>query len=155
MSVRPLTDLAYLKTLIDLVSSSGIAELEIIQGGERLRIVGAGGSSGVVLANQNPSPSPSVAKPEPPPRAESKPTATVAVPTVTAPIFGVCHLSPSPGAPPFVTVGDTIAAGQTLCLIEAMKMFTKVEAGRAGLLTAILIGSGQEVDAGLPLFRIE
>jgi acetyl-CoA carboxylase biotin carboxyl carrier protein len=155
MSFRPLTDLAYLKNLIDLVSSTGIAELEIVQGDERLRIVGTGGSSHVVPASQSPSPLAAPSKTQPLPRAGPKPIAAVLAPTINAPIFGVCHLTPSPGSPAFVSVGDTIAVGQTLCLIEAMKMFSKVEATRAGIVKAVLVDGGQEVDAGQPLFRIE
>jgi acetyl-CoA carboxylase biotin carboxyl carrier protein len=70
-------------------------------------------------------------------------------------MFGVCHLSPSPDAPPFASIGDKIEIGQTLCLIEAMKMFTSVPATRAGALKAVLVESGREVDAGQPLFLVE
>ena len=73
---------------------------------------------------------------------------------VQSSVFGICHLSPRPGAPPFIAVGDQIEAGQQLCTIEAMKVFQCVCAEQAGRVDAILIGSGQEVEVGTPLVRI-
>jgi acetyl-CoA carboxylase biotin carboxyl carrier protein len=72
-----------------------------------------------------------------------------------APLYGVVHLQPTPGEPPFVQAGQTIHAGQTLCVIEAMKVFNEVRAERDATLQEVLVRSGQEVEAGQPLFRFE
>lgn len=74
---------------------------------------------------------------------------------VVAASYGVVHLSPAPGAPPFVTLGQTVAAGHSLCTIEAMKVFSPIEVDRAGTVTAILVEDGAEISAGQALFRIE
>ena len=134
-------DLARLKTLIDQMASSGRPELEMVEGDEKIRMVRA----------DRPQEGGAPLKPILSPAR----TATATPTTVNAPMFGVCHLSPSPGAPPFASVGNKIAVGQTLCLIEAMKMFASVAATDSGVLQAVLIESGTEVEAGQPLFRIE
>ena len=86
--------------------------------------------------------------------AETVQQVQAAIDAVRSPSFGVFHRTPAPDAPPFVTVGATVEAGQTLCLIEAMKVFTAITAPQAGTVEAILAESGEEVEAGQPLFRL-
>ena len=145
-------DLAYLKSLIDFVSSSGIDELEVIKGEEIVRIVGTKSSqSETVRAKPGRTTATLVL-----PHTQRIRTETAVVPlTVNAPMFGVCHLTPAPGAAAFVSIGDNIAIGQMLRTIEAMKMFSNVLATRAGVLKAVLVEGGNEVEANQPLFRIE
>jgi acetyl-CoA carboxylase biotin carboxyl carrier protein len=145
-------DLVHLKTLIDRMASSGMSELEVVEGGERIRILRADPSQ-VGRMDSNPIPSP--AKIQIANQVQPEPIGMVAPTTINAPMFGVCHLSPSPDAPPFASIGDKIKVGQTLCLIEAMKMFTSVATTQAGVLKAVLVESGCEVDADQPLFRLE
>jgi acetyl-CoA carboxylase biotin carboxyl carrier protein len=83
------------------------------------------------------------------------PLAAAAVPSVCAsPLYGVVHLQPTPAEPPYVAVGDTVRAGQTLCVIEAMKVFNEVQAERTGVVQAVLVQTGDEVEAGQALFRV-
>jgi acetyl-CoA carboxylase biotin carboxyl carrier protein len=148
-------DLRKLKTLIELVETSGIAELEIQEGEERVRITRAGapGAQTVMLAAPHvaaaPAPAPApVAAPEPaaPPAHEGH--------TVKSPMVGTFYRSASPGAKPFVEIGDTVAQGDALCIIEAMKLMNEIEADAAGTVKAILVENGQAVEFGQPLFVI-
>ncbi|WP_302474433.1 acetyl-CoA carboxylase biotin carboxyl carrier protein [Sabulicella glaciei] len=146
-------DLAKIKALIDLVSRSGVTELELTEGDTTLKI-GRGPHfppAGRADAEQ-PSPKPA-AMPFVAPSAEPTPSSTRDN-EVRAPSFGVFHLTPDPGSPPFVTVGTTVEAGQTLCLIEAMKVFTSLTAPSAGVVQAILAEAGDEIEAGQILFRL-
>jgi len=145
-------DLARLKALIDQMASSEMPVLELVEGDEKIRILRAGHSE---PAGTQPKPIPPPAKIQVTVQAQRETARPVAPSTVNAPMFGVCHLSPAPGAPAFASVGDKIAVGQTLCLIEAMKMFASVGATHAGVLKEVLIESGREVEAGQPLFRVE
>lgn len=152
-------DLQKIKALIDFVSASSLDELELIEGDHRLRITRSG-------VPQDPAPP---APPQAPSESQqasgavpaARPTAAVGAleptpgGTFDAPMFGIFSSSPAPGEPPFVQVGDTVQVGQTLCAIEAMKVFNIVESDRAGRVSAVLVRSGQEVEAGQPLFRIE
>ncbi|HSV20108.1 MAG TPA: acetyl-CoA carboxylase biotin carboxyl carrier protein [Casimicrobiaceae bacterium] len=147
-------DLRKLKTLIELVETSGIAELEIQEGEERVRITRAGapGPQTVMLhaAPQAPAPAPAppIATPEPvaPPAPEGH--------TVKSPMVGTFYRSASPGAKPFVEIGDTIEQGDALCIIEAMKLMNEIEADASGTVKAILVENGQAVEFGQPLFVI-
>jgi acetyl-CoA carboxylase biotin carboxyl carrier protein len=148
-------DLRKLKTLIELVETSGIAELEIQEGEERVRITRAGapGAHTVMLA------APSIAAPAPaaaPLAAIPQPTAPPAPEghTVKSPMVGTFYRSASPGAKPFVEIGDTVAQGDALCIIEAMKLMNEIEADAAGSIKAILVENGQAVEFGQPLFVI-
>ena len=148
-------DLRKLKKLIDLVQESGIGELEITEGEERVRISRAGTGAPVVMAAQAPmgmvpatGPSSSApAAPEAPPA----PTGH----TLKSPMVGTFYRSPSPGAPSFVEVGQAVTKGQTLCIIEAMKLLNEIESDAAGTVKAILVENGQPVEYGQPLFVIE
>jgi acetyl-CoA carboxylase biotin carboxyl carrier protein len=143
-------DLSRIKTLIDLVSGSRISELEIVEGDERIRIVNAElkGRAEPKPAMAEVSPAPVVAHPSEDESAPSDPE------SVTAPMYGILHLAPAPGAEPFVSAGDQVDKGTKLCLIEAMKVFNAVCAHRSGRISDVLAANGQEVDAGQPLFRI-
>lgn len=150
-------DLRKLKTLIDLVSESGVAELEITEGEDRVRIVNRNGAAPVqvhqpVTVAQPmpvPVPAPEVA-PAPAPTAPQQ-TGT----PLTSPMVGTFYRAPSPGADPFVKVGDTVKKGQVVCIIEAMKALNEVEADMDGTVKEVCVENGQPVEFGQSLFIIE
>lgn len=158
-------DLQKIKALIDLVSESRLTELELVEGEDRLRIVRAARSDVAPPAACSLSPTHTLdqARGSPTPGARSGPSTLATAETaagstghvVKAPMFGVVHLSPAPGEPSFVRVGDDVREGQKLCVIEAMKSLNVIEADRAGRIAGILVQGGQEVDVGQALFRIE
>lgn len=139
-------DIQHLKRLIDLVARGPIRELEIEEGGQSIRLVR--GDAGAPVSTPA-----SVPAPVPPPTALSDPP-PVAAPLVTAPTYGVFHLSPSPGAPPYVVAGQDVQAGQQVGLVEAMKVFNAVKTALSGRIAEILVQDGAEVEAGAPLFRL-
>ncbi len=147
-------DLRKLKTLIELVESSGIAELEISEGEERVRITRTPTATIQqvhTMPQQMVAPQQAVAQPAPPEAAKP------AVPeghVVKSPMVGSFYRCPSPGAKAFVEVGQNVNAGETLCIIEAMKLLNEIEADHSGVIKAILVESGQAVEYGQPLFII-
>ncbi|MDP3701575.1 MAG: acetyl-CoA carboxylase biotin carboxyl carrier protein [Hylemonella sp.] len=152
-------DLRKLKTLIDLVSDSNVSELEITEAEGKVRIVK--GSPAMVQAYQMPVPQAMAA-----PAAASAPVAPVAAAPVLAapeasghavksPMVGTFYRSASPGAKAFVEVGQTVKQGETICIIEAMKILNEIEADKAGTITQILCENGQAVEYGQPLFIVE
>lgn len=148
-------DLRKLKKLIDLVQESGIGELEITEGEERVRISRAGANPPMVMATHPqmalmaaPGSAPAAA---PAPEAPAAPAGH----TLKSPMVGTFYRSPSPGSPAFVEVGQVVAKGQTLCIIEAMKLLNEIESDAAGTVKAILVENGQPVEYGQPLFVIE
>jgi acetyl-CoA carboxylase biotin carboxyl carrier protein len=152
-------DLRKLKKLIDLVQESGIAELEITEGEEKVKIVKGGAVSITPAAAATPAPAaasarvearPAPATPAAPPAAE--PEAGQEGHVVKAPMVGTFYRSPSPDAKPFVEVGQTIKEGQTICIIEAMKLMNEIEADASGVVKAVLVENGQPVEYGQPLF---
>lgn len=151
-------DLRKLKTLIDLVSESNVSELEITEAEGKVRIVKGGGvpvQGYIAPAVAN---APIVAAPVP--AAVSMPAAAPAAPTesghrVKSPMVGTFYRSASPGAKAFVEVGTTVKEGETLCIIEAMKILNEIESDKAGTVTQILCENGQAVEYGQPLFVIE
>jgi acetyl-CoA carboxylase biotin carboxyl carrier protein len=147
-------DLRKLKTLIDLVADSGIAELEVTEGEDRVRI-----------AKFSPAPAAAAGT-----VATASPPAAVAVPTngtngqpvtepeghvVKSPMVGTFYRSPSPGAASFIELGQAVKPGDTLCIIEAMKLLNEIEAEVGGIVKQILVENGQPVEYGQPLFIIE
>ena len=150
-------DLRKLKKLIDLVQESGIAELEITEGEEKVRIVRGGHVSvvGVAPAASPAAPAESArgtaAAPAVPP---SEAPAAQAGHVVKAPMVGTFYRSPSPDAKPFAEVGQTVKEGDTICIIEAMKLMNEIEADAAGVVKAILVENGQPVEYGQPLFLL-
>ncbi|MCX7673629.1 MAG: acetyl-CoA carboxylase biotin carboxyl carrier protein [Thiobacillaceae bacterium] len=150
-------DLRKLKKLIDLVQASGIAELEITEGEERVRITRALAAAAPMAVP----PQAVYAVPPVPAAPEvtdgSQTAAEPAQPeghVVKSPMVGTFYRAPSPGARPFVEVGQTVKPGDTLCIIEAMKLMNEIEADLGGVIKAILVENGQPVEYGEPLFII-
>lgn len=152
-------DLRKLKKLIDLVEESGIAELELTEGEEKVRISRqpAGGQVHYAPAYMH-QPMMQAAPPASAP-APAAPAAEAAAPAieghvVKSPMVGTFYRSPSPDAKPFVEVGTSVSAGDTLCIIEAMKLLNEIETDQGGVIKAILVENGQPVEYGEPLFII-
>lgn len=148
-------DLRKLKTLIDLVSESNVSELEITEAEGKIRIVKGGVAMVQHYAAQAPMAMPVVASA---PVAEA--VAPVAAPValghvVKSPMVGTFYRSASPGAKMFVEIGDAVKQGDTICIIEAMKILNEIEADKSGVVTQILCENGQAVEYGQPLFVIE
>jgi acetyl-CoA carboxylase biotin carboxyl carrier protein len=152
-------DIRKVKKLIELLEESGIAEIEISEGEESVRI------------SRYPPGGPAAAAPvvhyaAPPPVQMAAPAAAAAAPvapppaprtdhTVTAPMVGTFYSSATPGAKSFVEIGSEVNVGDTLCIIEAMKMMNQIESDKTGRVTAILVKNGEPVEFGQPLFIIE
>jgi acetyl-CoA carboxylase biotin carboxyl carrier protein len=158
-------DIRKVKKLIELLEESGIAEIEISEGEESVRIsrYPTGGNAGPVVhyapapmapaaaaALAAPAAAPAVAAPAAAPAAAAK-----ADHTVTAPMVGTFYVAATPGAKPFVDIGSEVNVGDTLCIIEAMKMMNQIESDKTGRVTAILVKNGDPVEFGQPLFIIE
>jgi acetyl-CoA carboxylase biotin carboxyl carrier protein len=151
-------DIRKIKKLIELLEESGLAEIEITEGEESVRIARV--TQGPAMVTQAmpmhspvaaapaapPAATPAVAEPAPAPRNEN---------LVTAPMVGTFYASPAPGAKPFVEIGQEVRVGQVLCIIEAMKMMNQIESERAGKVVAVLAKNGEPVEFGQPLFAIE
>ncbi|MFM2588639.1 acetyl-CoA carboxylase biotin carboxyl carrier protein [Vibrio sp. TBV020] len=150
-------DIRKIKKLIELVEESGIAELEISEGEESVRI-SRNGTAAPAPVQYAAAPAPVAA---PAPAATPAPAAEAAAPAVPAghqvlsPMVGTFYRSPSPDAKSFVEVGQTVNAGDTLCIVEAMKMMNQIEADKSGVVTAILVEDGQPVEFDQPLVVIE
>jgi len=154
-------DIRKIKKLIELLEESGIAEIEIKEGEEAVRISRAG-SAAQVPPQVHVAPTPPAAGTAPAAAgaavaavegsgAKPKPNEHV----ITAPMVGTFYASPSPGAKAFVEIGDEIKVGQVLCIIEAMKMMNQIEADRAGRIASIMARNGDPVEFGQPLFVVE
>ena len=149
-------ELTRLKALIDIVAASKVSELEITEGGERVRIARSPATTARPLTP------PDIARRAPPARPALPGQPPVQGPTetqpgayaVTSPTFGIFHRAQSPESPPYVQPGSQVRAGDTLCLIEAMKLFSAIAAERDGTVSAILIENGQEVEPGQVLIQI-
>ncbi len=142
-------DLRKLKTLIDLVAESGIAELEITEGEGKVRIVKFSQALQPV-AYHAPEAAPAVVAAAP--AAPAAPVIQGHV--VKAPMVGTFYRSPNPGAAPFVDVGQSVKEGDALCIIEAMKLLNEIEADKSGVIKEILVENGEPVEYGQPLFVI-
>ena len=150
-------DLRKLKKLIDLVQESGIAELEITEGEERVKIVKGGDLAAVPHAAAAAPPHPpsgAAASPAPAPAAAGDTAPGQAGHVIKAPIVGTFYRASSPTANPFAEVGQPVKEGQTVCIIEAMKLMNEIEADASGVIKAILVENGQPVEYGQPLFLI-
>ena len=152
-------DLRKLKTLIDLVSDSNVSELEITEAEGKVRIVKGGGA--MVHTYSQPMYQQMHGQPQPAPVAAA-PAAAVAVVeevpsghTVKSPMVGTFYRSASPGAKAFVEIGSVVKEGDTICIIEAMKILNEIEADKAGTVSKMLCENGQAVEYGQPLFIIE
>ena len=152
-------DIRKVKKLIELLEESGIAEIEIHEGEESVRIsrhsstAPAAVMAAPVAAPVPAAPAAAAAKADPAP-AEAE-SGLPAGHVVESPMVGTFYAAPSPGAKPFVEVGSSVSAGDTLCIVEAMKMLNQIEADKAGSIKAILVENAQPVEFGQPLFVIE
>jgi acetyl-CoA carboxylase biotin carboxyl carrier protein len=156
-------DIRKVKKLIELLDESGIAEIEITEGEDSVRI--SRYSTNVVGATVSHAPAPPVAMPSAAapadPAAQAAPSATAATEpeeegfAVTAPMVGTYYSAPSPGSPSFVQVGDKVSEGDTLCIIEAMKMMNQIEAEVSGTVKSIRVQNGEPVEYGQILFVID
>ncbi|MEJ8810438.1 biotin/lipoyl-containing protein [Variovorax ureilyticus] len=139
-----------IKTLIDALAGSDLSELEFSENGSTLRLVKQSALNGVprrsVQKTAAAGPAPDIE--DPPAPASSAPA------DYPAPLYGVVHLQSSPGEPPFVQAGQSVKAGQTLCVIEAMKVFNEVHIDHDATIAEVLVRSGEEVESGRPLFRL-
>jgi acetyl-CoA carboxylase biotin carboxyl carrier protein len=153
-------DLRKLKTLIDLVSESGISELEVNEGEDRVRIVNGGSPAPAGQAvHANPAPvhavqATPVANLAPVSAPVSEAPAGEAGFVARSPMVGTFYRAPNPESPNFVSIGDTVKVGQTLCIIEAMKLLNEIESEHAGVVKEILCENGQGVEFDQPLFII-
>ena len=148
-------DLRKLKTLIDLVSESNVSELEITEAEGKVRIVKGGGAGYQPPTAQL---APAVPQLAAAPAVSAAPAAPAVAPAghnVKSPMVGTFYRSASPGAKPFVEIGSQVKEGDTVCIIEAMKILNEIEADKAGTITRILCENGQAVEYGQPLFTIE
>jgi acetyl-CoA carboxylase biotin carboxyl carrier protein len=152
-------DIRKIKKLIELLEESGVAEIEIREGEESVRIsrkMDSNTTQYVMAHSPQMSPQPQAA---PPAASATSETAEVsAVPEghiVTSPMVGTMYRAPAPDQPPFVEIGAKVNAGDTLCIVEAMKMLNQIEADKSGVITAILVENGQAVEFGQPLFVIK
>jgi len=155
-------DLRKLKTLIDLVAESDIAELEVTEGESKVRIVKSSGVAHNQMVMMQPQApvhyAPAAAPMAAPAAASAAPAVPAAVePTghvVKSPMVGTFYRASAPGNPAFVEVGATVKEGDTLCIIEAMKLLNEIDSDKAGTITQILVENGQPVEFGQPLFVI-
>ncbi|WP_322992106.1 acetyl-CoA carboxylase biotin carboxyl carrier protein [Limnohabitans sp.] len=149
-------DLRKLKTLIDLVSDSNVSELEITEAEGKVRIVKSMGAAAPVVMQQA-APVAMVAAPAAAPVVADVPAASAAPVghAVKSPMVGTFYRSSSPGAAPFIQIGSVVKEGDTLCIIEAMKILNEIESDKAGTVTQILCENGQAVEYGQPLFIVE
>lgn len=149
-------DLRKLKTLIDLVAESDIAELEVTEGESKVRIVKSGAASQQQMVMMQPQAqmpmmaAPVAAPVAPAPVVAAEPTGHV----VKSPMVGTFYRCSAPGAPAFVEIGSAVKEGDTLCLIEAMKLLNEIDVDTSGVVTQILVENGQPVEFGQPLFVI-
>lgn len=150
-------DLRKLKKLIDLVEESGISELELTEDGEKVRISRNFTANAPVQQHYAPMQYAATPQVAAPPASATPVAATPAADeghSVKSPMVGTFYRSPSPDAKSFIEVGDTVAVGDTLCIIEAMKLLNEIEADKAGVIKKILVDNGQAVEYGEPLFII-
>lgn len=154
-------DIRKVKKLIELLEESGIAEIEIKEGEESVRISRLP-TGGAVTQVPMYAPPALAAAPVAPAAAGAAPAAAAAAGApkssdhvVPAPMVGTFYAAPSPGAKPYVEIGDEVKVGQVLCIIEAMKMMNQIESDKAGKVTAIMVQNGDPVEFGQPLFVIE
>ena len=148
-------DLRKLKTLIDLVAESDISELEVTEGESKVKIVKSSSASNQVVMMQQPmsahqAPAPAAPAPVAAPVAPPEPTGHI----VKSPMVGTFYRSSAPGSAPFVEIGSAVKLGDTICIIEAMKLLNEIDADAAGVITQILVENGQPVEFGQPLFVI-
>ena len=147
-------DIRKVKKLIELLEESGIAEIEIHEGEESVRISRSSSAAPMYAAAPAAMPAP-VAAPAPAAEAAAPAEEKIEGHVVNSPMVGTFYRAPSPGAKSFVDVGSTVNVGDTLCIVEAMKLLNQIEADKSGKVKAILVENGQPVEYNQPLFIIE
>lgn len=147
-------DIRKVKKLIELLESSDIAEIEIKEGEESVRISRGSSSAPAPIAYQAPAPVAAAPAPSAAVALAAEPAAASDDNAVKSPMVGTFYRSPSPSSPPFVEVGKHVKAGDPICIVEAMKMMNQIEADHAGVVEAILVEDGEPVEFGQPLIRI-
>jgi acetyl-CoA carboxylase biotin carboxyl carrier protein len=149
-------DLRKLKTLIELVETSGISELEVTEGEEKVRIVKSGSTPAGTMMMMQPQVAPMAAPAAAPATAFAPATTAEATGfTVKSPMVGTFYRSSAPTSAAYVEIGSRVAEGDTICIIEAMKLMNEIPADKAGTITQIMVENGQPVEYGQPLFIIE
>lgn len=148
-------DIRKVKKLIELLEESGIAELEIREGEESVRISRYGQSPAPMMMQAHAAPAVAATSVTAPTAAPVSAPEVAPGHAVTSPMVGTFYRSPSPGSKAFVEVGQRVNVGDTLCIIEAMKMLNQIDSDKAGVVTAILVENGEPVEYGEPLFVIE
>lgn len=144
-------DAELIERLAGIIDRAGLTEIELQDGEQRLRLVRA---AAVVASAPAPAPTQVVVNPAPAVAAVPAEEPPPPVGAVTSPMVGIVYLAPEPGAAPFVAVGDVVAAGQTVLLIEAMKTFNQIKAPQAGVVRQVLVAGGQPVEYGQPLMVV-
>jgi len=150
-------DIRKVKKLIELLEESGIAEIEINEGEESVRISRYAANAPAAPVQQfaaTPAPAaaaPAAAEPED----SSSESCAISGHTIDSPMVGTFYTAASPGAPPFCKVGDSVSEGDTVCIIEAMKILNQIEADKSGVVKAVLVDNAQPVEFGQPLIVIE
>jgi acetyl-CoA carboxylase biotin carboxyl carrier protein len=153
-------DLRKLKTLIDLVAESDIAELEVTEGESKVRIVKSGNApQGQQVMMMQPHHAPQISTPASAPAVNAPAPAAAAADEiqghiVKSPMVGTFYRSSAPGSAPFVEIGSSVKEGDTLCIIEAMKLLNEIDADASGVIKQILVENGQPVEFGQPLFVV-
>ncbi len=142
-------DLRKLKSIIDLMKEGGLAEIELTEGEDSVRIVNNPSAVASAPTSQTP-----VLSEETPTSAELSANETKDAETINSPMVGTFYRAPSPGAKPFVSVGQHVQAGETVCIIEAMKLLNEIEAEFDGVIEKVLVENGAPVEFGQPLFEI-
>ncbi len=151
-------DIRKIKKLIELIEESGVAEIEIKEGEDSVRISRQGEPAPAPVAATAPQPAPATAPaatPEPGPEPAADEGGIPEGHVVTSPMVGTYYEASAPGAKPFITVGQQVSEGDTLCIIEAMKMFNQIDADKSGTVKAILVENGQPVEFEQPLVVID
>jgi acetyl-CoA carboxylase biotin carboxyl carrier protein len=149
-------DIRKIKKLIELIDESGIAEIEIVEGDDSVRISRYGNAIAAPAPQQlAPAPAPAAPAQSAPTVAQDKKEDEINGHVVQSPMVGTLYLSPSPGAPAFVQIGQTVEVGDTLCIIEAMKILNQIDNEHAGVVVRVLVENGQPVEYNQPIFVIE
>ena len=151
-------DIRKVKKLIELLEESGIAEIEINEGEESVRISRYAPNAPAAPFQQfaaAPAPAPVAAAPAAEPEESSSDSPAISGHTINSPMVGTFYTAASPGAPAFCKVGDSVSEGETVCIIEAMKILNQIEADKSGIVKSILVENAQPVEFGQPLIVIE
>ena len=152
-------DIRKIKKLIELIDESGIAEIEIVEGDDSVKISRYGSTASAPIISQPPitqqQPAAQISTNQTPQPVQEHKEDEITGHVVHSPMVGTLYLAPSPGAPAFVQIGQTVAAGDPLCIIEAMKILNQIDSEYSGIVTRVLVENGQPVEYNQPIFVIE